>query len=49
MELQEGRDADRIVLGPEEGTHDILGGVVPSLIGTPFGIGVRTEDDAVVL
>ena len=37
------------MLGPEEGTHDILGGVVPTLVGAAFGIGVREEDDAVVL
>ena len=47
-ELEEGRDADGIVLGPEEGLHDLLGGIVPHSEGTAFGVGIRKEDDAVV-
>ena len=49
MELEEGRDADGIVLGPEEGMHGFLGGVVPSGESNTIWIGVGEEDDFVVL
>ena len=49
MELEEGRDADGIALGPKEGTHGLLGCVVPSGEGNTIWIGVGEENDFVVL
>ena len=49
MEFKEGRDADRIVMRPEEGTHDLLGCIVPYTVGTAFRIGIGKENDLVVL
>ena len=49
MELEEGGYADGIMLGPEEGTHGLLGCVVPSAEGNTIRIGVGEENDFVVL
>ena len=49
MELEEGGDADGIMLGPEEGVHGLLSSVVPSGESNTIRIGVGEENDFVVL
>lgn len=49
VELEEGRDADGVVAGPEKGTHNFLGDVVPHAESTALGIGIGKENDAIVL
>ncbi len=48
MELEVVGDADGVVLGPEERTHDLLSGVVPSGVSNTVWIGVGEEDDFIV-
>ena len=47
--LQEVRDIDGIITRPEEGTHDLLGSVVPVGVGSEVRIRVGEEDDLVML
>lgn len=49
MEFEKGRDADGVVAGPEKGTHNFLGDVVPHAESTALGIGIGKENDAIVL
>ena len=49
MEFEKGRDADGVVAGPEKGTHNLLGDVVPHAESTALGVGIRKEDDTIVL
>jgi hypothetical protein len=45
VELKDGRDTDRIVLGPKERAHDLLGRIVPATEGSTIRVCVRKEDD----
>lgn len=48
VEFKEGRDADGIVPGPEEGLHDGLSGIIPAGEGSAVGVSIGEEDDLVV-
>ena len=46
MELQEGWDADRWGVLPEDRTHDFLGGLIPTAIGGSIWIGIGKQNDS---